>query len=187
MDLGKFTTSDRLKVGGAAAFFVFSLFTWVKVSAGGFGSSGGNAFDFFWTGVVPWLLIVGVGVVSVLLAIGTIKPGTTPWPLILLGASGLAALLVVIRLLFNPIKGADAIEATGIVEISRGFGLYLSTIAALAVAAGAAMAFKESGGDLNDLTDVDKLKVAFNQGGSTPPPPPAPPGSMPPPPPPMPQ
>ena len=49
--------------------------------------------------------------------------------------------------------------------------------------------FKESGGDLNDLKDINKIKSQFgnsggtSMGGGTPPPPP-PPGMSPPPPPP---
>ena len=52
------------------------------------------------------------------------------------------------------------------------------------------MGFKESGGELGDLTNMDKLKASFassNSGAeSAPPPPPPPPGMTPPPPPPPP-
>jgi hypothetical protein len=47
------------------------------------------------------------------------------------------------------------------------------------------MGFKESGGDFNDLKDMNKLKGAF-QGSSDSAPPPPPPGMTPPPPPPPP-
>ena len=75
------------------------------------------------------------------------------------------------------------------VDISRGIGLYLALLAAIAVFVGCVMAFRESGGDLNDLKDFNKLKSAFGSGGSNsagspPPPPPPPAGGMPPPPPP---
>ena len=56
--------------------------------------------------------------------------------------------------------------------------------------AGAFMGFKESGGELGDLTDMNKLKASFagssNDGGESSPPPPPPPGMTPPPPPPPP-
>lgn len=69
------------------------------------------------------------------------------------------------------------------VDLSRGIGNYLGTLATIAIVVGCVLGFKESGGDLNDLKDVNKLKKPFSGmgGGSTPPPPP---GMVPPPPPP---
>ena len=197
MDLSKFKTSDWLKVGGGLGFLIFGTFLpWVKVSVEGFGSdSAGNAFDFFFTGTIPWLLIIGAAVVTVLLIQGALKPGQLPWPLILLAATGLGALLVVLRLLIGP--GGDDFEGFG-VDVGRGAGLFLAAISAIAAAAGGFLGFKESGGDVNDLKDMNKLKGAFNVGGPAapsgmapppppppaPPAPPAPPSSPPPPPPP---
>lgn len=178
MDVSKFKTSDWLKIGGGALMLIAGFLNWVKVSGFGVSSSGGNAFDFFFTGTIPWLLVVAAGVISVLLASGTIKPGKLPWTLILLAATGLAAVLLLLRILFNPIEGKDSIEALG-GSVGRGIGMYLSFIAAAVALAGSVMGFKESGGDLNDLKDINKIKAAFDQGdgsgGSTPPPPPPPP------------
>ena len=80
MDFSKFKSSDWSKVGGGLGVLIFAFVSWVKVSAGGFSDSGGNAFDFFWTGTLPWILIVGTAIVTVLLVNGTIKSGTVPWP-----------------------------------------------------------------------------------------------------------
>jgi hypothetical protein len=201
MDFSKFKTSDWLKVGGAVGFFIFGFFNWISVSApGGFGGIGsvgsGNVFDFFWTGTLPWLLVLATGVLTVLLLQGIIKPGKLPWPLIMLGATALSALLLLLRLIFNPIAGKSAAESVGF-SIDRGFGMYLCVLSGLAAFAGAFLGFKESGGDLNDLKDINKLKAEFGIKGDSagsppppppgmtpPPPPPPPPGSMPPPPPP---
>jgi hypothetical protein len=196
MDFSKFKTSDWLKVGGAVGFFIFGFFHWVTVSGPGglFSAAGGNVFDFFWTGTLPWLLVLATGVLTVLLLQGIIKPGKLPWPLIMLAATALAALLLLIRLIFNPLDGKDLIESAG-GDVGRGFGMIACVISGLAAFAGAFLGFKESGGDLNDLKDINKIKSQFNVGGDsagTPPPPPPgmtpppppPPGSMPPPPPP---
>ena len=51
------------------------------------GISGNNAFDYFFTGGIAYLLVVGAGVVTFLLAGGFVKAGTTPWPIIILGAT----------------------------------------------------------------------------------------------------
>jgi hypothetical protein len=177
MDLSKFKTSDWLKIGGAAGFLIFGFLDWVKVSVSGFGSAtGGNVFDFFFTGTVPWLLTMAVGVLTFLLAAQLIKADNVPWTLIFLAAMALAALLIVIRLIIGP---AD--DAAG-VDVSRGIGLWLSTIAVLVAFAGAILGFRESGGEFSDLTDMNKLKGAFNTGGTAtdaPPPPPAPPTAPP--------
>ena len=190
MDFSKFKTSDWLKIGGAIGFFIFGFFHWTTVSIAGFGSdSGFNVFHFFLTGTVPWILVIGTGVITVLLATEKLKTGTVPWPLIMLVATGLAALLLLIRLIFNPIDGKDEIEAAG-GDVGRGVGLILSAISGFVAFAGAFIGFKESGGEFGDLTNMDKLKASFassNSGAeSAPPPPPPPPGMTPPPPPPPP-
>ena len=181
VDLSKFKTSDWLKVGGAIGFLIFGFFNWLKSDLG-FGG-GGNVFDFFWTGTVPWLLVIATGVSTFLLATGTMKAGSLPWPLIFLLATGLAALLLLIRLIFNPI-GCPVSDC----GVSRGIGMYLSVISGFVAFGGAFMGFKESGGDFADLKDMNKIKGAFQGSGSgdSAPPPPPPPGMTPPPPPPPP-
>ena len=184
MDLSKFKTSDWLKVGGGAGILIFGFVSWVKVEGGGVSYSAGNVFDFFFTGTVPWILLIGTAVITLLLITGTLKADRLPWTLIMLAATALAALLLLLRLLINPIEGKDIIEAGG-GSVGRGIGMILSTVAGLVSLAGAFLGFKESGGDINDLKDMNKLKGQFSgaTGGSTPPPPP-PPGMSPPPPPP---
>ena len=185
MDVSKFKTSDWLKVGGGAGFLIFGFFNWATRG----GVSAGNAFD--WTrGWISWLLFIGIAVVTVLLVNGTLKP-TLPWPLILLAAGGLGALLMLLLIITGPDKSG--------IDFGRAFGLWMSFIAAVVSFVGCVMGFKESGGDFNDLKDMNKLKAAFDHGsdgtppppgGSTPPfsggstPPPPPPPSSPPPPPP---
>ena len=191
MDFSKFKTPDWLMMGGAVGIFVFGFFSWVTVSGFGFSSSGGNVFDFFWTGTIPWILVIASGVITFLLVQGTLKTEQAPWPLILLVTTALAALLLLIRLVVNPLEGKDLIEAAG-GDVGRGIGMILSVASGIAAAVGAFLNFQASGGNLKDLTDVDKLKSSFsNSGGDDasppPPPPPAPPapptsGDQPPPP-----
>ena len=185
MDLSKFKTSDWLKIGGGLGFLIFGFVSWVTVEAGDFSDSGGNVFDFFFTGTIPWILVMGTAVITVLIAIGTIKPGSLPWPLIMLLATAVATLLMLIRLLFNPVDGKDLIEASG-GSVGRGIGMWLSTLATIVSLVGAFLGFKEAGGDLNDFKDMNKLRGQFSNagGGTSAAPPPPPPGATPPPPPP---
>jgi hypothetical protein len=177
MDFSKFTTPDWLKIGGAAVFLIGGFLGWLTFD----GDSAGNVFDFFLTGTVPWLLIMGTAVVTVLRANGTIKPGGAPWPLIMVLATVVAALLVTLRFLMPGL--GDFPDGLG-----RGIGLILCWLAALATAAGSVMAFTAAGGNLKDLTDPNKLRQAFDRPGDQQAPPPPPPpgngGGMPPPPPP---
>lgn len=183
MDFSKFKTSDWLKVGGAVGFLIFGFLNWVSIEGGGVEYDSGNVFDFFWTGTIPWFLVLATGVITFLMVNGTMKQGSAPWPLIFLLATGLASLLMLIRVIFNPLENKDLAESLGF-EVNRGIGLWVSTIATLAATAGAFMGFTESGGNLADLKDMNKMKGQFggSAGGSTPPPPP-PPGMPPPPPP----
>ena len=173
MDFSRFKTSDWLKVGGAAGMLIFGLFSWVS----GAGSSG-NAFDFFFTGTIPWILIVGVGVISLLLAGGAMKRDGAPWDAILLLASALGALLVLIRLIIGPKIDFGGVE----IEFDRGVGLFLSTAAAIVCAIGCYLGFTEHGGNVAKMGDAFKKPVG--SGGMAPPPPPG--GAPPPPPPPPP-
>ena len=189
MDLSKFKTSDWLKVGGAIGFLIFGFLDWTTVEGpDGLGAdSGFNVFHFFFTGTIPWLIIIATGGITFLLAQERMKSGSVPWPLVMLIATGLAAFLLLIRLIFNPLDGKDAIESIG-GSVGRGIGLILSALSGFVVFAGAFLGFKESGGDFSDLKDMNKLKASFQGGGSesAPPPPPPPPGMTPPPPPPPP-
>jgi hypothetical protein len=168
VDFSKFKTHDWLMVGGGIAMLIFgAAFDWLTSDF----ASGANAFDFFFTGTIPWILIVGTGVVAALLALDVIKSDSAPWPLILLAATAVSLLLLLLRIIFNP----------GVPDgIDRGTGMYLAFVAAIVATAGAYMNFTAAGGNLNDLKDMDKLKSSFGSGKSDselppPPPPPAPP------------
>ena len=73
VDLEYVQKSDWMKIGGAVGFFIFGFFKWVTVEGpAGLGSAhGGNVFDFFWTGTLPWIIIIATGVITFLLANGT--------------------------------------------------------------------------------------------------------------------
>ena len=182
MDFSKFKTSDWLKIGGGVVFLVFGFMSWITTTYAGKdvpGADSGNVFDFFWTGTLPWLLVIATAIVTFLLINGTMKAGGLPWPLIMLGATGLAALLLLIRVIFNPLEGKDLAEAAGF-DVGRGIGMIGSAIGGCVAFAGSLMGYTESGGNLSDLKDMNKMKSQFGGGGGTPPPPP--PGMPPPPP-----
>lgn len=192
MDFTKFKTSDWLKAGGGLLMLIAYFLDWWSLDISGFGGGSFSGSDFFFTGTVPWILLVVIGVLTVLAVLNVFRlPATFPAPLVFLAASALALLLILIRLTGPGHDIPSVVED----EMSRGAGLWLALVAAIAVLVGCFLGFKESGGDLNDLKDMNKIKGQFggHSGGGTPPPPPGggyspppppPPSSTPPPPPP---
>ena len=151
MDFSKFKTSDWLMIGGGAAMLIFGfVLDWTSVDTGFGSASGDGPFDYFLTGGLAWILVVAVGVLTLLNVMGKL-PATQPWPLILLAAAGLATLLMLLRI----ILGARFDFA------DRGIGMYGAFIWSAIALAGAYLNFQASGGDLKDLTDIDKLKASF--------------------------
>ena len=152
----KLKTSEALTAGGGAIVFIFAFFSWMKVSFEGYGDTA-NAFEFFWTGTLPWILLSAGAVATVLRALGKMKTASNRGSMIQLLTTALATLLILIRVTFNTLEAKDLAEGLG-ADISRGFGLYIATIGALVALGGVVMSFQESGGNLKDLTDIDKLK-----------------------------
>jgi hypothetical protein len=164
VDFSKFKVHDWLMIGGGLAMFILGMaLDWTSVDTGIGTVTLDGPFDYFFTGGIAWILIVAVGVLALLNVLGKLPP-TQPWPLILLGASGLAAVLMILRILLGGRESAD-----------RGLGMYGAVIWTGVALAGAIMNFTASGGNLNDLKDMDKLKASFAKGDSEIPPPPPPP------------
>ena len=168
MDFSKFKIHDWLMVGGGAAMLILGMaLDWSSFG----GVSGDGPFDYFFTGGIAWLLVVAVGVLAFLRASGKL-PENQPWALIFLGATGLAAILMILRILLG---GRDV---GGGFEVDRGTGMYLAVVWTGIALAGAVMNFTASGGNLSDLKDMDKIKGSFGaKGDSEMPPPPAPPST----------
>ena len=169
MDFSKFKTNDWLIIGGGAGMLIFGLaLDWAKIESFGISVSDGNAFDWF-RGWFSWLLVIGAAVVTVLRVTEKLDD-KLPWPIILIGATGLASLLMLFLIITGPDKEG--------VDLGRGIGLWLSAISTFVATAGAVMSFTAAGGDLKDLTDPNKLKSAFDSdrdgdaAGEMPPPPP---------------
>lgn len=180
VDLSKISKGGMVFTGGSILFLIASFLTWFSLDERyGLGASnvGYNGFDTGFLWCTLWVVVfIGLSVILVLPAFGVDAPKIPP--IAFLAAGALGALLVILKLLIgDSYFGAD---------FSRSIGIYIAAIAAIIVAFGGFLKFQESGGNLNDLKDMNKLKSSFGgPGGGTPPPPP-PPGMTPPPPPPPP-
>lgn len=145
MDLSKLNTSDWLIGGGAIAFLIALFLPWY--GKGGFDNSGA---DYFLTGWIPLLLLIAAFVLTVMpkLAEGMNLPETIgPLPRLqaALIASGVAAVLVILRLLIASDNVGD-IDVN--VDLDRKIGLFIALLASIAAAAGAFLKYqgKEVGG-----------------------------------------
>ena len=190
MDLSKISKGGQIFAGAGIVFLIASFLPWYSLEYGGFDGIGAvsqsaNAWgdiSFLW-GSLWALLLLGGAVLLILPAFGVTAPKLPAVAFLAVGA--LATIFTLLKLLI----GEDDAPELGI-SIDASFGLYLAIIAAAAAAFGGFLMFKESGGDLNDLKDMNKMKSQFggtggsSMGGGTPPPPPPPPGMSPPPPPP---
>ena len=140
--------NDWMVVAGGVLVLVFGLFRWfswevtvenvVEVP-----EQTSNAFDYLLTGVVPWLLIIGAAIVTVLLATDALRPGNVPWPLVLLAATLLGFVLIVIRLIASIDPGVSGEGADA--DVSRGIGIWMSALGAFIALVGAFIGFRNTG------------------------------------------
>lgn len=160
MDLSKLSLGDKVIAGSGLALLIFWFFPWFKYDFGGFTNYSVKqaGTHFFFTGTIPMLLglVMIAWVIATKLAQIDLPELPIPQGLLLLGLGGLAAILVVLRLL---IGGDDA----GTDVLDRSFGIFLATLAAVGLAAGGFLKFQEDGGEL------PKTGGGSTDGGSQPP------------------
>jgi hypothetical protein len=135
VDLSKLTTSDKVIAGSGIVLFIASLLPWFRISAGGgiisYSWSGWDV-GFFWGGIPALLGILSAGIV-IATKLGSVQlpkvSVTTGQAMLIAGA--VSAAIVVLKLL------------TGYHSVSRAYGLYLATVAALGLLGGGFLAFNE--------------------------------------------
>ncbi len=179
MDLSKVSKGGQVWAVGGLVMFISSFLTWFSVEyatfTGATASLDASGWDvgFLFCGL--WAIVGLAGAVALALpAFGVAVPKLPG--IAFLSAGALAALFTLLKLLIGE---SD--------PWSRSIGLFIGIIGAIGMAGGGFLMFKESGGDISDLTDMNKLKGQFGGGpAGGPPPPPPPPGMTPPPPPPPP-
>jgi hypothetical protein len=124
---------------GAGALLVISLFLpyyHVKVSAGGFGSFGGNVSGFDSFDIIDIILLI-VGIASVLagaaaLGLGPVSSGELPrWlPTAVAVGGAVAAVLILFRMFVDPAPGVPGgVDAD--IDVGRGFGIWFGLWAAM--------------------------------------------------------
>ena len=138
MDTQRLTTGELIAGVGAAALLILMFLPWygVDVNVAGFSASeSGNAWETLeFIDILLFLLaVITLGVVGARMT-GSM-PDDFPGPMLLLAAGGLAALLVLFRVIDIPAPDVPA-GAGDAVDFSRKFGIFLALIAAAAMAYG---------------------------------------------------
>ena len=101
MDFSKFKIHDWLMIGGGAAMLILGFaLDWTSIDTGFGSASGDGPFDYFLTGGIAWVLVVAVGVLALLRA-AEMLPDNRPWAVIFVGATGLATILMVLRIVLG--------------------------------------------------------------------------------------
>ena len=169
MDFSKFKIHDWLMIAGGATMLILGFaLSWTTIDTGFGDASGDGPFDYFLTGGIAWILVVAVGVLALLLVMDKL-PESQPWPIIFLGMSSLATLLMIIQVIIGArFDFAD-----------RGVGMYGALLWSVLSVAGAFLNFQAAGGSMSDLTDMNKLKSSFSSGAGNDAPPPPPPAEPP--------
>lgn len=142
MDLNKLSTSDKVIAGSGILLFIAYFLPWFTADAGivSVDATGGDV-GFLWATLPMLLGLIMAGVVIATKLFDVKLPDLpVPWGQAMLGAGALAAVLVVLKLIIG--EDTDGAEALGI-DISRGIGIFLATIAALGLAAGGFLKLQE--------------------------------------------
>jgi hypothetical protein len=172
MDFSKLKTSDWVIAASGLVLLVASFLDWFTVSFEGSeffsgASASGNGWDvgFFWAGIPVLLGLAMIAVVAIRAFSPETKLPDLPigWGQALFIAGVIAAVIVVLKLIIG-----ESDEGIPGVEVSRSFGLFLATLAAIGLAVGGFLAWQE------EKSDASLTSGSFPQGGpgASPPPPP---------------
>jgi hypothetical protein len=157
MDPNRLTTGEKiLGVSGLLLFILSFLKMWAKIEVntkglgdlGGLGDasqkfSGWDAYGF----LVKLGFILALVAVVLVVARAAMANLTLPFPLglVYLGIGGLTFLLMLLALLVGPDESGSGTFFGVSVEISRGIGLFVGTLLAAAMAAGAWLHYQSEG------------------------------------------
>jgi hypothetical protein len=139
--LGKLTTSDKVIGASTILLFIFLFFPWFSKGGGSH-----NGWHYLLFGFLPFLLALVMVAQIVITRFTETKLPDLPisWAQVHLIAGGLAALLVLLKLLIgDKISYGIVGVASGSITLDRSIGLFLSLLATLGLAAGGFLKTRE--------------------------------------------
>jgi len=136
MDRSRLTTGEIIAAAGGIVLLISLFLPWYGASADipGFGSLSNDASAWQALGFIDILLfLIALAAIAVVAARAAgVLPADIPAPVTLLGLGGLAALLVLFRIVDIPVEGDVPDE----IDLSRKVGIFIALIGAAAVTYG---------------------------------------------------
>jgi hypothetical protein len=145
MNLTKVNRNDWIVIGGFLLAFIGTLGAWYTVSIRGFGGGSVNGWHGAYLGWLVFLLCLAAAGLSLSRALNLSLP--LPAGLAILVCGALSALFVFIRLLILPGIGISGLAASAVgIHVGRGWGIWLTFVAALIVTVGGLLKNAEPAG-----------------------------------------
>lgn len=143
LDRSKLSTYDMALAATPVVFLIALLLPWVSISAEGLPGLGESS-NGFGSGLLTfaWILLIAAAVLAVLPAMGTNVKLPFPRGLVLLGLTGLAAILTLIALIDVLGAGDDLGVPDSGIDVSTGIGAWLGMLVALVAVALAFLVFR---------------------------------------------
>jgi hypothetical protein len=137
VDLNKLTQGEKVIGGSAIALFIFAFLPWYGIDFLGH-SYNRSGWHYFLFCTIPVLLAIAMAVLIFLSRFTETKlpDPPLPWGQIHLIAAGVAAALILLKLLIG--------DSVATVDLDRKFGIFLSMIAGLGLVAGAYLKNRET-------------------------------------------
>jgi hypothetical protein len=155
-DPKRVNTLDWVVIGAGGLAFIASFFNWYSASVSFGGLKQSHGVSAWSAGFAAWfsvlLLVVAAGLVLAAAAGQAVKI-SVPLPVLTLGLSVLALVLIVLRWLTFP-SAKDELGSLGSgldASSGAGVGLYIGLVCALAAAVASFMMFRASGGNFNQI------------------------------------
>lgn len=142
MDLNKLSNGDRVVAVAGIVFLISMFFPWWGIELGaGFGDYTQNGTDYFLTGWLPLLIVIAmVGQIAISRFTTSELPKLPiPWSQVHVIAGGVVAVLLILRLAITSSDVPGPVD----VDLEREWGLYIATLAAIAVGVGGFLKFQE--------------------------------------------
>lgn len=145
-DPKRVTTLDWVVIGAGGLAFIDSFLPWYTASIEGHSLGSASAWHSYSWLAVLLMMVAGGLVLAVNMGQSINLPA--PLPLITLGLTGLATLLILIRwLTFMGDKGGGFVT----IHQGGGIGLFIGLICAVAAGVASFLAFRATGGNFNQL------------------------------------
>ena len=160
--------TGQVFVGGALLIFILSFLPWYTASFSFMGHSESGHLAAWHAAFGAWfpvLLMIALGVVTILWALGTVK-----WSALFLWTVGtaaaiVAAIIIVLRWLTYPSAGSSGVDALGgSASSGAGWALYVSLVVTIAMAVFGYLGFVGAGGDIKNIPAALQQRQSEPQG-----------------------